>query len=82
MLSESEAIREAKTEGKKVHLVSNARGIYVISKKNLRGDSARDDSGHCAVLTEQGASASHMSAVKVLDTIRHCPDALEEQATL
>ena len=48
-----------------MHLVSNAHGISVISK-NLRGDSARDDSGHCAVLAEQGASASHMTAVKSL----------------
>ena len=28
----------------------------------LRGDIARDDSGNYAVFTEQGASASHMTA--------------------
>ena len=35
----------------------------------LRGDSAKDDTGGCAVFTEQRASASHMTAAKVLDTI-------------
>ena len=39
------------------------------TKVVLRGDSVKDDiSGH-AILTEQGASTSHMRAVKVLDTI-------------
>ena len=31
----------------------------------LRGDAVKDDSGSCAVFTEQGSSASHMIAVKV-----------------
>ena len=35
----------------------------------LRGDHAKDDTGFKAVFTEQGASASHMTAVEVLGTI-------------
>ena len=35
----------------------------------LRGVVVRDDSGDYAVFTEQGASASHMSAANVLDVI-------------
>ena len=35
----------------------------------LRGDVAEDDSSSCAVFTEQGSSASHMPAAKVLDVI-------------
>ena len=34
-----------------------------------RGDNVKDDTGCQAVLTEQGASASQMTAAKVLDTI-------------
>ena len=39
----------------------------------LRGDIAKDDSGTCAVLTEQGSSASQMTAAKVLDVIARLP---------
>ena len=39
----------------------------------LRGDSVKDDTGGCAVFTEQGASASHMTAAEVLDTISQLP---------
>ena len=34
----------------------------------LGEDNVKDDSGDYAVFTEQGASASHMTAAKVLDT--------------
>ena len=33
----------------------------------LRGDIVKDDSGSDAVLTEQGSSASQMTAAKVMD---------------
>ena len=33
----------------------------------LRGDIVKDDSGSYAVFTEQGSSASHMTAPKVMD---------------
>ena len=35
----------------------------------FRGDVVKDDSGSCAVSTEQGSSASHMTAPKVLNVI-------------
>ena len=40
----------------------------------LRGDIVRDDSGACAVFTEQGSSASQMTAVKVMGVIARLPD--------
>ena len=40
----------------------------------LRGDAVQDDSGSCAVFTEQGCSAMHMTAAKVLDVISRLPD--------
>ena len=39
----------------------------------LRGDIVKDDSGVCAVLTEQGSSASQMTAAKVMDVIARLP---------
>ena len=35
----------------------------------LRGDIVKDDSGSYAVFTEQGSSASQMTAAKVMDII-------------
>ena len=35
----------------------------------LRGDIVKDDFGVCAVFTEQGSSASQMTAAKVTDVI-------------
>ena len=34
----------------------------------------KDDSGAHAVFTEQGSSASHMTAAKVMDVIARLPD--------
>ena len=39
----------------------------------LRGDNVKDDTGGYAVFAEEGASASHVTAVKVLDTISRLP---------
>ena len=39
----------------------------------LRGDIVKDDSGSCAVFTEQGSSASQMTAAKVIDIISRLP---------
>ena len=39
----------------------------------LSGHDVRDDSGNCAVFTEQGASASHMTAAQVSDAISRLP---------
>ena len=40
----------------------------------LRGDSVKDDSGAYAVFTEQGSSASQMTAAKVMNVIARPPD--------
>ena len=39
----------------------------------LRGDTVEDDSGSYAVFTEQGSSASQMTAAKVMDIISRLP---------
>ena len=39
----------------------------------LRGDSVKDDSGAYAVFTEQGSSASQMTAAKIMDVIARLP---------
>ena len=48
-----------------------------ISEKNkgriLRGDIVQDDSGSHAILTEQGSSASQMTAAKVMDFLSRLP---------
>ena len=38
-----------------------------------RGDVVKDDSGSHAVFNEQGSSASHMTAAKVLDVVARLP---------
>ena len=40
----------------------------------LRGDVVKEDSGSYALRIEQGSSASHMTAAKVLDVIARLPD--------
>ena len=40
----------------------------------LRGDIVKDDSGSYAVFTEQGSSASQMTAAKVMDVFARLPD--------
>ena len=39
----------------------------------LRGDIVKDDSGSYAVFTEQGSSASQMTAAKVVDVMARLP---------
>ena len=39
----------------------------------LRGDIVKDDSGSYAVFTQQGSSASHMTAAKVMDILSRLP---------
>ena len=39
----------------------------------LRGDIGKDDSGSYAVFTEQGSSASQMTAAKIMDIISRLP---------
>ena len=40
----------------------------------LRGDSVKDDPGAYAVFTEQGSSASQMTAAEIMDIISRLPD--------
>ena len=39
----------------------------------LRGDIVKDDAGEHAVFTEQGSSASQMTAAKIMDVIARLP---------
>ena len=78
----SELIDEARTKGRKVHFASQLMDICHLKKAELetkhqkykgrvvlRGDIAKDDSGSYAVFTEQGSSASQVTAATVMDII-------------
>ena len=71
-------IDEARTSGATVHFASlmdichlkNAELAKYQKYKGrvvLRGDIVKDDSGSYAVFTEQGSSASQMTAAKIMD---------------
>ena len=83
--SKKEVIDEARTKGAKVHFASL---MDICHSKNaeleanhqkykrrvvLRGDIVKDDSGSYAVFTEQGSSASQMTAAKFMDIISRLP---------
>ena len=83
--SKKEVIDEARTSGAKIHFASlmdtchlkNAE-LEAKHQKNkgrvvLRGDIVKDDSGSYAVFTEQGSSASQMTAAKVMDIVSSLP---------
>ena len=38
----------------------------------FRGDIVKDENGYLAVFSEQGTSASHLSAAKMLDALARC----------
>ena len=76
---------EARTKGARVHFASL---MHICHLKNaeleakhqkykgrvvLRGDVVKDNSGSCAVFTEQGSSASQMTAPKVMVIISRLP---------
>ena len=79
--SKKEVIDEAKSSGTKVHFASlmdicHLKNAELEAKHQkykcrvvLRGDIVKDDSGSYAVFTEQGSSASQMTAAKVMDII-------------
>ena len=83
--SKSEAIDEARTSGAKVHVASlmdichlknaelEAKHQKYIGQVVHRGDIVKDDSGSCAVFTEQGSSASQMTAAKIMVIISRLP---------
>ena len=78
-------IDEARTKGAKVHVATlmdtcHLKNDELEPKQQkykgrvvLRGDIVKDDSGSCAVFTEQGSSASQMMATKVMDITSRLP---------
>ena len=80
--SKKEVIDEARTKGATVHFASlmdigHLKNAELEAKYKgrvvLRGDIVIDDSGSNAVFTEQGSSASEMTAAKVMDIISRLP---------
>ena len=80
VISKKEVIDEARTKGAKVHFASlnichlknaelEAKHQKYEGRVVLRGDIVKDDSGSYEVFTEQGSSASQMTAAKVMDII-------------
>ena len=83
--NKSEVIDEARTSGATVHFASlmdicHLKNAELETKHQkykgrvvLRGDIVKDDSGSYAVFTEQGSSASQLTAAKVMDIISRLP---------
>ena len=83
--SKKQAIDEARTAGTTVHFASlmdichlknaelEAKHQKYKGRVVLRGDIVKDDSGSHAVFTEQGSSASQMTAAKIMDIISRLP---------
>ena len=83
--SKKQVIEEARTSGATVHFASSTDICHLknaeLEAKHqkykgrvvLRGDIVKDNSGSCAVFTEQGSSASQMTAAKVMDIISRLP---------
>ena len=74
--SKKQVIDEARTSGATVHFASYLKNAALEAKHQkykgrvvLRGDILKDDSGSYAVFTEQGSSASQMTAAKIMDII-------------
>ena len=83
--SKKQVIDEARTSGATVHLASlmdichlknaelEAKDQKYKGRVVFRGDIVKDDSGSYAVLTEQGSSASQMTAAKIMNIISRLP---------
>ena len=83
--SKKNVIDEARTAGATVHFASlmdicHLKNAKLETKHQkykgrvvLRGDIVKDDSGSYALFTEQGSSASQMTAAKVMDIISRLP---------
>ena len=79
--SKKEVIDEARTSGATIHVATlrdtchlknaelEAKHQKYKGQVALRGDIVKDDSGAYAVFTEQGSSASQMTAAKIMDII-------------
>ena len=91
--SKKEVIDEARTSGATVHFASlmdtchlknaelEAKHQKYKGRVVLRGDTVKDDSGSYAVFTEQGSSASQMTAAKIMDIISRFQVAMDKQRT-
>ena len=85
-------IAEAENKGKTVHFASSMDICHLKNSELepkfqkykrrlvLRSDIVKDDSGSYAVFTEQGSSASQMTAAKVMDVISRLPGCAEQAA--
>ena len=83
-----EVIEEARNKGRQFHFALLMDSCHLENselepqyqkykgKVVLRGDIVKDDSGSYAVFTEQGSSASQMTAAKVMDIISRPADAV------
>ena len=83
--SKKEVIDKARTSGATVHFASlmdicHLKNAELETKHQkykgrvvLRGDIVKDDSGSYAVFTEQGSSASQMTAAKIMDITSRLP---------
>ena len=83
--SKKDVIDEARTSGAKVHFASlldichlkiaelEAQHKKYKGRVVFPGDIVKDDSGSYAVFTEEGSSASQMTAAKVMDIISRLP---------
>ena len=83
--SKKKVIDEARTAGATVHFASlmdichlknselEAKHQKYKGRVVLRGDIVKDKSGSYAVFTEQGSSASQMTAAKIMDIISRLP---------
>ena len=92
VINKKEVIGEARTKGAKVHFASlmdicHLKNAELETKHQkykgrvvLRGDIVKDNSGSYAVFTEQGSSASSMTAAKVMDVISRLPGFAGEAA--
>ena len=91
--SKSEVIDEARTSGATVHFASlmdicHLKNAELEAKHQkykgpvvLRGDIVKDDSGSHAVFTEQGSSASQMTAAKSWISAPDCRVAMDKKQT-
>ena len=89
--SKKEVIDEARTSGVTVHFASlmdtchlknaelEAKHQKYKGRVVLRGDIVKDNSGSCAVFTEQGSSTSQMTAAKIMDISPDCLVAMDKQ---
>ena len=89
--SKKQVVDEARTSGAEVHFASlmdicHLKNAALEAKHQkyecrvvLRGVVEKDDSGSYAVFTEQGSSASQMTAAKIMDIISDCQVAMDKQ---